>query len=383
MRLLRSWNVKTLRMLRTAAAIVFSQLVLSSVHAQEADRAQNVVLVMTDGFRWQEMFRGADPKLLTPERNWDGRSVDTLRTKYVGGTPEESRKLLMPFVWGTLVPQGVIFGDRDAGSNAFVTNGLNFSYPGYSETLTGHPDPRIHSNDNVPNPSVTVFEWLNRQPAFAGKVAAFGAWEVFDGIFNKARCGFPVNAAYAPLMLSPSTAVIDSLNQVKATAPRVWDDEVFDGPEFLLAKEYLVTKHPRVLFIGLGETDDWAHGGNYGEYLESAHRADAYLKELWDLLQSMPEYRGNTALLFTTDHGRGSADVPGSKDWESHGEKLPDSRFIWFAASGPGVPAEGIVKTGTVTQNQFAATLAKLLGEDWNKAEPKAGQPLMGLGARK
>ena len=186
----------------------------------------------------------------------------------------------------------------------------------------------------------------------------------------------PVNAGYAPLEISPSNTAIDTLNQVKATAPRVWDDEVFDGPEFLLAKEYLVAKHPRVLFVSLGETDDWAHAGNYGEYLASAHRADAYLKGLWELLQSMPQYRGTTALLFTTDHGRGSADGPGSKDWESHGDKLPDSRFIWFAAMGPGIPAQGVAKATQATQNQFAATLAKLLGEDWTAAEPQAGKPL-------
>ncbi len=340
---------------------------------------KNVVLVMTDGFRWQEMFRGADPKLLTPENNWHGRSVDALRAQFVGKTPEESRKLLLPFVWGTLVPQGMIAGDQDAGSMASVTNGLNFSYPGYSETLTGHPDARVKSNDNVPNPNVTVFEWLNKRPGFEGKVAAFGAWEVFDGIFNKGRCGFTVNAGYAPLELAPATAVTDALNEVKRTAPRVWDDEVFDGPEFLLAQEYVTAKHPRVLFVGLGETDDWAHAGNYGEYLASAHRADAYLKALWEMLQSMPEYRGNTTLLFTTDHGRGAASAPGSKDWEGHGEKLPESKFIWFAAMGSGVPVQGVQKGTTVTQDQFAATLAELLGEDWNAAEPRAGKPLSGF----
>ncbi|MGI8992391.1 MAG: hypothetical protein ACR2I2_22775, partial [Bryobacteraceae bacterium] len=42
----------------------------------------------------------------------------------------------------------------------YVTNGLNFSYPGYSETLCGFADPRIKSNDKVPNPNVTVLEWL-------------------------------------------------------------------------------------------------------------------------------------------------------------------------------------------------------------------------------
>lgn len=380
MRALDFWNANIVRSVVASAALIVSSACAFAVHAQQAP-AQNVVLVMTDGFRWQEMFRGADAALLTAKSNWDGRSVDDLRKRYLADTPEQRRKLLLPFVWSTLVPQGVIFGDRDAGGSASVSNGLNFSYPGYSETLTGHPDPRVRSNDNVPNPSVTVFEWLNTRPGFQGKVAAFGAWEVFDGIFNKGRCGFPVNAGYAPLIVEPSTPAIDAVNQVKETAPHVWDDEVFDGPEFLLAREYLRTKHPRVLFLSLGETDDWAHSGNYGEYLESAHRADAYLKELWELLQSMPEYRGNTALLFTTDHGRGSAGTADPKDWQSHGEKIADSRFIWFAGMGPGLPASGVSLASGILQNQFAATLAKLLGENWNAAEPKAGKPLHIVGA--
>ena len=117
--------------------------------------------------------------------------------------PEERRARLFPFLWGTLVPQGEIYGDLDAGSDAHVTNGFNFSYPGYSETLTGHGDPRIHSNDNMPNPNTTVLEFLEHQPGFEGRVAAFGAWEVIAGIVNAGRCGFPVNVAYDSLRLSP------------------------------------------------------------------------------------------------------------------------------------------------------------------------------------
>jgi len=49
---------------------------------------------------------------------------------------------------------------------------------------------------------VTVFEWLNQKPAFHGHVAAFGAWDDFNGIFNKKRCGFPVNAS------PPRTAIV-------------------------------------------------------------------------------------------------------------------------------------------------------------------------------
>ena len=75
---------------------------------------------------------------------------------------------------------------------------------------------------------------------------------------------------------------------------------------------------PRVLFVGLGDTDELAHARQYDLYLDAAHRADAYLKELWDTVQGMKEYRGKTALIFSPDHGRGEG-----PEWKSHGEKVP------------------------------------------------------------
>lgn len=347
---------------------------LFSQAAAPAAAQQNVILVMTDGLRWQEVFRGADESLLTPKRFYDGRSVDALKSRYLASTPEERRNRLMPFLWGTLIPQGQIFGDQDEGSVASVTNGFNFSYPGYSETLTGHADSRIDSNDNRPNPNQTVLEWINKQSGFSARVAAFGAWETIAYIVNQDRCGFPVNASYAPLKITPTTPALDLLNGLKADSPRVWDDEVFDAPTFYTALEYIKLRKPRVLFLSLGETDDWAHGNNYGEYLEAAHRVDTYLDRLWTTLQSMPEYRGNTTLIFTTDHGRGTGTGPDDGgSWESHGKKIPDSRNIFIALLGRGVPSAGIRQNvAPVTQSQVAATLAAFAGLDWNSAEPKA-----------
>ena len=285
----------------------------------------------------------------------------------------------MPFLWSQIVPNGEIYGNHDKGSDAYVTNGLNFSYPGYSETLTGHPDPRITSNDNIPNPNVTVLEWLNRQwqaddPQAHNQTAAFGAWNVFDGIINKQRCGFTVNAGYDPLTTIPMTPQLDLLNRLKDEMPRVWDEEPFDALTFNTAMEYLKAERPRLLFLSLGETDDWAHSGNYGFYLEAAHRVDQYLQTLWAFVQSDPEYRDHTTLIFLTDHGRGLAPL----EWKSHGQKIPDSKYIFLAAMGAGVPARGELgkDAQAVTQSQVAATIAQLFGKDWNQETPAAGKPL-------
>jgi len=150
----------------------------------------------------------------------------------------------------------------------------------------------------------------------------------------------------------------------------VWAGECFDSFLFHTALEYLKLHKPRVLFVGLGDTDEWAHAGRYDLYLESAHRADAYVRELWETVQGMKEYRGKTSLIFSPDHGRGEG-----PEWKSHGEKVPISKSIWMAFLGPDTKGLGERKdVAGVTQSQIAATLAALLGEDYAGAVQKAGK---------
>lgn len=334
--------------------------------------AQNAILVMTDGLRWQDVFRGADPALLNKE-NGAVENVPALKARYWRESVTERRAALLPFLWTKVAQDGQVWGNRDLGSFASVTNRKNFSYPGYNETLTGFPDDRIDSNDKKHNPNVTVFEWLNGRDRYRGRVAAFAAWDVFPFIFNAPRAGFPVNAGFDPLE-GTGSPTIDLLNRLKAETPSPWPGtEPYDSLTFRTALEYLKARKPRVLYLSLGETDEWAHAGKYGEYLDAAHRVDSSLRELWETLQSMREYRGNTAILVTTDHGRGEAPT----GWRSHGAQIQGSENIWLAALGSGIAPAGERRGGTaITQSQVAATLARLLGEDYNAAQPKAGAPI-------
>ena len=329
---------------------------------------------MTDGFRWQELFSGADRELMN-KKNGKVKDEAALKKAYWRDTPEARREALLPFVWQVMAKQGQIFGNRDRSSDAYVTNQMFFSYPGYNETLCGFPDDaRIHSNDNVPNPNVTVLEWLNQKPEFASQVAAFGAWNVIAAVVNPERSHIAANAGWDPLNLQPSTPELDLLNHLKAETPRVWDDEPFDAIPFYTAAEYLKAKHPRVLYLSLGETDEWAHEGDYKNYLDSAHRVDDYLRRIWELAQSMPEYRGNTTLIFSPDHGRGKA----PKKWRDHGKEIPDSKYIWMAFLGPDTAALGERShIPAVKQSQIAATFAALLGENYAGSVPQAGKPIV------
>ncbi|MCC6539343.1 MAG: alkaline phosphatase family protein [Bryobacterales bacterium] len=351
--------------------VLLPLLLLATSAAAQTGRTRNVILVMTDGLRWQDVFRGADPALLNKQAGGVS-DVDALRKEFWRESPAERRAALLPFLWSTVATQGQIFGNRDAGSEAYVTNGLNFSYPGYSETLCGFVDPGVNSNNKIPNPNVTVFEWLHAKPAFKGKVAGFGAWDVFPYIFNAARAGFPVNAGSDAFTMKPMPPGLALMNRLKSESA-IWSSEAFDTFTFHTAMMYLREKKPRLLYLSLGETDEWSHEGKYAEYLRAAHRVDGYLKELWENVQAMPQYRGNTTLIFLPDHGRGEAPV----EWKSHGPKIAGSKYIWMAVLGPDTKAQGERKQiGPVTQNQVAATLAALLGEDYRKDVPKAGAPI-------
>jgi hypothetical protein len=117
---------------------------LLALPAFAAPRTRNVIVVMTDGLRWQEVFQGADAALMNKE-NGAVSEPEALKKEFWRDTPTARREALMPFLWTTIAKQGQVFGNRTAGSEAWVTNGMNFSYPGYSETLCGFPDPRIDS----------------------------------------------------------------------------------------------------------------------------------------------------------------------------------------------------------------------------------------------
>ncbi len=360
------------QMILTILCAIFYATTPLCAQAPADHKTQHIIFVMTDGLRWQEVFSGAEKSLMNKK---NGKVTDEalLKKAYWRETPEARRKALLTFVWGVMAKQGQIFGNREKGSDAYVTNGLWFSYPGYNETLCGFVDPRINSNDKVPKPNVTVLEWLKNRPSFQGEVAAFGAWDVIAAVFNPERSGLTVNAGYDPFTAIPDTPKLELLNRLKAETPRVWDDEPFDAIPFYTAVEYLKTQKPRVLYLSLGETDDWAHEGKYTEYLDSAHRVDSYLRALWELVQSMPEYRGNTTLILSPDHGRGKA----PHKWCDHGQKIPDSKYIWMAFLGPDTPALGErTNVAPVTQNQIAGTLAAFLGEDYAAAIPKAGKPI-------
>src|SRR4051794_28897891 len=143
---------------------------------------KNVILVTSDGLRWQDLFNGMDPLLMNEKAA--GTAEQSIRDKFWRSTPEERRQVLMPFFWGKLAKKGVVLGNPKKNSSVRVTNGFRVSYPGYSEMLTGRAqDETIRGNDKIQNPTPTVLEFVRQKLGLARtKVAQFGSWEVFPWI---------------------------------------------------------------------------------------------------------------------------------------------------------------------------------------------------------
>ena len=347
-------------------SILFSLfLVVNSIQAQQAE---NIIIITTDGFRWQEVFKGMDSAIANNSKFNQGDS-NYIFEKYWSNNENERRKKLMPFFWNTIVNHGQIYGNRKLDNKVNNANPHWFSYPGYSEIMTGFADSTIDSNEFPPNPHVTVLEFLNQQSKFKNKVAAFGAWDAFDRILNQQRSGLPVFSAFDTIGGKKPTPNEKLINAMMQDSYRPFGNaECLDVFTHYAALEYLKTKKPKVLYISYGETDEWAHHGYYRSYLDAAHLVDKWIKEIWTFVQSDPQYKNKTAIFITTDHGRGDMN---KEEWRDHGSGIADAYQIWFAVMGSNIPSSGEQKNNVqLFQDQFAQTIAKLLGVTYKASHP-------------
>lgn len=317
-----------------------------------------VFLITLDGLRWQELFSGAD-SLLVKNKKYV-KHPDKLYHWTWAATSLERRSALMPFIWKEVVKMGQIHGNRRLGSKVNLTNDMWFSYPGYNEILTGRADDKnIYSNDKIPNPNETVLEQFAKRYG-TSRVAAFGSWDVFDAIVNQERSGIYTNCGFEPSSDFPLTLQEELLNELQRQIPSPWGSVRLDGFTHQFAKAYLKKHQPDLIYISYGETDDFAHNGDYESYLKSAKNTDALIEDLWNYTQKNDYYRDKTTFIITTDHGRGTNPID---SWRSHGKKITGSDQTWFIFFGNGVAPMGELKRESqLYTNQIAATVRMLLG---------------------
>lgn len=352
--------------------ILFILLLLAltqSVFAQATETSPRCIFIITsDGLRWQEIFNGPDSSILG-DRGFV-QDPETLKHQYWAPSAEERRKKLMPFLWNYISAKGQIWGNRDYENKVSVANPYRFSYAGYNELLTGYADPALITNKPRNNGNSNLLGYLNTTEGYRGKIALFGSWKLFSFIVNGSRNRIPLNCGYQSVVEDSFTTITEqAVNYLQQNSEFNTRSTRSDLLTFSLASEYIRKNHPRIIYIGFGETDEFAHHGQYDNYLNQVNMFDKLLAEFWSQVQQDPFYKNNTAFFVTTDHGRGAK----TANWPKHGPFVKGSDETWLVQWGPGISALGEVKMKSVlTTEQFAQTIAGYLGEYFTAEHPVA-----------
>ncbi len=361
-----------MRIIRLSFLLCFFLFPSFFAFGQKQHETKNLVVILIDGYRWEELFNGADFDLLT---NKKFNEVDSTRRmkEFWDDNLKKRRQKLMPFTWNYIAKHGQLYGDRKKGNKVNVKNPYWYSYPGRAEVFGGFVSQRIKSNKAMNNPDPDVLNFINKQKEYKGKVAAFTCWLQAGQNLNRENSDLLINVPWEDIKGNHLTDAEVLANETQHYFPKVFGSiERLDASVYALAKSYIQAKHPKVIYLDFGDTDEYAHAGKYFHYLLDIHNLDAMIENLWRMMQSDKFYKGKTTFLIVPDHGRGRGE-----SWISHGSSVPHSDETWMMVMGPDTPGEGIMKGGKqIYQTQFAATMAQFLGLNYQPKGKTVGNAI-------
>lgn len=270
----------------------------SNMSIPKPSQSPKIVLITIDGVRWQEIFNGTDSAL------YQNHPL----------LPQE----IIPNIYYYFVNQGMAIGKN----SQIIASGINhISLPGYLEMMRGLPTTDCTTNFCEPELSTTLLD--NYQ-----NVTVISSWDTIKKSTTNQPEKFTINSGR-------------NYRTNKYLQLPIHDDQNFKGyvghldyrpDEFTMKTtlDYLSVEKPDFLWVSLGDTDEYAHIGNYHKYISSLKKADYFIGEI------IQEYDENTTFIVTTDHGR-------SKDWTSHGYDSESAR-VWLMMYGKNIPAKQFVK---------------------------------------
>ena len=230
--------------------VVLSVSVSNTQHSIHPLDSQNKLFIITlDGFRWQEIFNGADLHLLNDPKFTSDTSFS--KALYWDSNTTTRRKKLLPFLWSIVGEKGQLHGNRAYKNYVNVSNPYKLSYPGYSELLTGAVDFSITGNHRKKNRNKNILQELNSSSSYAGKVAAFTSWDVFPFILDEEKSDFVINSGFQNIEGKNLTAAERKVNAIQTNVIENKAATRYDELTFITCKEYILKKKPSVVFFKL------------------------------------------------------------------------------------------------------------------------------------
>jgi hypothetical protein len=302
--------------------------------------APAVVLVVLDGVRWQDAF-----------------------------VPENT-----PVLHRMIAERGAALGAPGHGPTMSASGPAFVSLPGYSEIFTGRRAHGCADNDCGRARARTLFDEVARQEGSPGAVGVFSSWERIERAASPDPDAFVLSSGRSvrwrqeELLQDPGVAAVLE-EGAKADPFPGYGDFRPDRLTSAVAMAYLERRKPRLLYIGLGEPDEYAHRGDFAGYLASLRAADAVIGAVFDTLGRMGERGKRTTVLVTTDHGRAT-------DWRHHGREMPESARVWLFGGGAGISARGLARSVRSHRLSDVAPTVRALLDMPSDAAASAGAPI-------
>ena len=136
-----------------------------------------------------------------------------------------------------------------------------------------------------------------------------------------------------------------------------------------IARRLMRQLAPSLLWITLHDIDV-AHAGSYSLYLDGIQRSDRLCADIWNAIQTEPEYAGKTTMFILPDFGRDSDTDPGGNGFQHHRTGDALSRTTWMIVMGPGI-RQNVVVDRPVESTDLVPTLGSLLGFSARMAQGK------------
>jgi predicted AlkP superfamily pyrophosphatase or phosphodiesterase len=290
-------------------------LILPFTYAKEKE-PQNVILITVDGVRFQEIFSY-------------GHKINSKRLPNLHGLQSDNK------LW--------------AYNRMKISNKPAISLPGYYAIMSGKFEKKCKRNLCPNIEKETFFDYFAKLNIPSKKLAAFASWERLELALESNPGNITRNVAFAPF--SDSEATVDEenwINNINAMAQGhrpPWGGSRYDRFTFELAKYYIKKHRPRITYIQLVDTDEYAHLGERKKYEQAIKTFDQWTSELLELLASLGgDYGRNTSVVITTDHGRGRGFL-----WKHHSKEYLSAKRVWALI----IPSQEMLETKQITKSDI------------------------------